>query len=177
MKYFLLTLGCQMNISDGERVHTILQGLGYEKTEVESEANIIGIIACSVRQKAIDKVYSKIHKWNKSKNDKNLITFISGCILPADKEKFLKLFDIVFPMSELEQFPEFIKSYGIVSPASLQQPKIGIPANENIFTFWKIKPEYQSEFEAFIPIQNGCDKFCTFCAVPYTRERSFQTFR
>ena len=102
MKYHLITLGCQMNMSDSERVRTIIETqTGYQWTDHEEEANLVGILACSVRQKAIDKVYSRITRWNKWKSRRNLITFISGCILPADLEKFLKLFDIVFRMSEL----------------------------------------------------------------------------
>jgi len=158
-----------MNLSDGERVNAVLNEAGYEWTDNEEEAGLIGILACSVRQKAIDKVYSRIHKWNKWKNTKNLVTFISGCVLPDDHEKFLKLFDITFQMKDLPKLPEMISHYGITTPTHL---KVGIdPHNENIEEFWNVKPNYQSGFEAFIPIQNGCDKFCTFCAVPYTRGR------
>lgn len=202
MKYHLISLGCQMNLSDTERVKTVLHDLGFKPTDEENEANILGVIACSVRQKAIDKVYSRISKWNKLKNRKNLITFVSGCILPADNERFLKLFDLVFPMSDLPQLPEMIRQYGIVSPAGLLQnddslqrekyiPKIqssesvllqSVGSFQNpsqskrnpgrdIDQFWHVEPTYTSDFEAFIPIQNGCDKFCSFCAVPYTRGR------
>ncbi len=158
-----------MNLSDSERVISVLDEAGYEWTDNEEEAGMIGILACSVRQKAIDKVYSRIHKWNKWKNNKNLITFISGCILPSDHEKFLKLFDVTFQMKDLPKLPEMISQYGVTTPTHL---KVGIdPHNENIEQFWDVKPAYKSEFEAFIPIQNGCDKFCTFCAVPYTRGR------
>ncbi len=169
MKYFLLTLGCQMNMSDSERVASVLDAAGCIKVDNEEDANIIGILACSVRQKAIDKVYNKIHRWNKWKNKKNLVTFISGCILPADKEKFLKLFDIVFGMPELPQLPTMLKEYGIANPLSLISEPQG-PVDE-IKLFWNVKPKYDSNFEAFIPIQNGCNKFCTYCAVPYTRGR------
>ena len=90
-------------------------------------------------------------------------------MLPEDHEKFLKLFDITFQMKDLPGLPEMISRYGVTTPAHI---KPGIdPYNENIEEFWNVKPSYQSEFEAFIPIQNGCDKFCTFCAVPYTRGR------
>lgn len=172
MKYHLITLGCQMNMSDSERVRTMIEAqTGYQWTDSEEEANLLGILACSVRQKAIDKVYSRIQKWNKWKNHKSLITFISGCILPDDMQKFLKLFDIIFRMSELEALPDMIRQYGIVTPASLVNNLSGMPKNESIDNFWKITPNYSSAFEAFIPIQNGCDKFCTFCAVPYTRGR------
>lgn len=204
MKYHLISLGCQMNLSDTERVNTVLQQLGFSQTEDENEASILGVIACSVRQKAIDKVYDRISKWNRRKNRKNLITFVSGCILPTDNERFLKLFDLVFPMSDLPQLPEMISHYGVVTPAGIIHTNIGgetlLPAKKkieepfssvlrpvgisgkkpetiiinpgkNIEEFWDLEPTHTSDFEAFIPIQNGCDKFCTFCAVPYTRGR------
>ncbi|WP_053183698.1 tRNA (N6-isopentenyl adenosine(37)-C2)-methylthiotransferase MiaB [Sunxiuqinia dokdonensis] len=171
MKYHLITLGCQMNLSDSERVSAVLEQMGYERTENEEEATLLGMLACSVRQKPIDKVYNKIAQWNRAKNKRNLITFISGCILPADKEKFLKLFDLIFPMSELSQLPDMIRNYGVVNAASLQAPQPVMPKNEHIVDLWHIKPKYESTYEAFVPIQNGCDKFCTFCAVPYTRGR------
>ncbi|MCE1201218.1 MAG: MiaB/RimO family radical SAM methylthiotransferase [Bacteroidia bacterium] len=202
MKYHLLSLGCQMNQSDTERVRTVLGGMGFAETENESEASILGIIACSVRQKAIDKVYTRIDKWNRMKNRKSLLTFVSGCILPADRDRFLKLFDLVFTMSELPELPAMISQYGIVTPAGLMQQDLdrqpvvetnldrqtesvlnqktknplnlkGVNLNPaiGIDDFWHVEPTYTSPFEAFVPIQNGCDKFCTFCAVPYTRGR------
>ncbi len=202
MKYHIVQLGCQMNISDGERVQKVLDKLGFEPTDNEAEANLLGVIACSVRQKAIDKVYSRVQKWNKWKNKKNLITFVTGCVLPADREKFLKQFDMVFTMSELPGFPEMIQQYGIVTPAGMQSLDKGwqemeFPEKESrneaafrfdkavlpqdkrdlshpekgIEEFWHITPKYGSGYEAYIPIQNGCNKFCTYCAVPYTRGR------
>ena len=167
MKYYLLPFGCQMNLSDTERVRTVLQQMGYEPTDNEAEANILGIVACSVRQKGIDKVYGRIEKWNAMKNRQNLITFVSGCILPADRVRFLKLFDLVFTMNELPQLPEMIRQYGIVTPASLKE----VNPSANMEPFWEICPMRASTFEAYIPIQNGCNNFCTYCAVPYTRGR------
>ncbi len=199
MKYHIVQLGCQMNISDGERVRKVLEDMGFKNTDSPEQANLIGVIACSVRQKGIDKVYNMINTWNKWKNNKNLITFVSGCVLPADKEKFLKLFDLVFTMSQLPDLPDMISQYGIVTPAGLmteEEKQINVtpettfdPSSikfetvqvketsliskkpEDIKDFWQIEPKYGSEFEAYIPIQNGCDKFCTYCAVPYTRGR------
>ena len=189
MKYYLLPLGCQMNQSDTERVKTILQGMGFKPTDNEDEATLLGIIACSVRQKGIDKVYSRIKKWNEMKDRKNCITFVSGCILPADRERFLKLFDLVFTMNDLPDLPDMIRQYGIVVPTN-PQPNFEIEYQEikrplaplfhkndkinpsaNMDRFWIIEPDHISDFEAFIPIQNGCNKFCTYCAVPYTRGR------
>jgi len=202
MKYHIVQLGCQMNISDGERVQKVLENIGFVPTDKPEEANLIGVIACSVRQKGIDKVYNMVSTWNKWKNKKNLITFVSGCVLPSDKTKFLKLFDMVFTMSQLPELPEMISQYGIVTPAGMQSlyPELNESGNKNnnanpaefklapakiketskniltkpevgIEDFWHIEPKYGSGVEAYIPIQNGCDKFCTYCAVPYTRGR------
>ncbi len=175
MKYHLVQLGCQMNLSDSERIRTVLEELGFEATDREEEANLLGIVACSVRQKAIDKVYSRIHKWNSWKNSRNLFTFVSGCILPADREKFLDRFDLLFGINELPELPEMIRQFGVVTPLSDGRPveprattsRPGDPATD----YWKVRPTYGSEFEAYVPIQNGCDKMCTFCAVPFTRGR------
>ena len=156
-----------MNLSDTERVRTVRQQRGNEPTDNAEEANIMGIIACSVRQKGIDQVYGRIEKWNAMKNRKSVITFVSGCILPADRVRFLKLFDLVFTMNELPQLPEMIRQYGIVTPASLKE----VNPSANMEPFWEICPMRNSPFEAFIPIQNGCNNFCTYCAVPYTRGR------
>ena len=196
MRYHLLPLGCQMNQSDSERIRSVLEDLGFVATEHEEEADVLGIVACSVRQKAIDKVYSKIHKWNSWKHERSLLTFVSGCILPEDREKFLKRFDMVFTINELPRVPEIIRHYGVVTPASLRTPPAtresaavtAVQSAPRLFTpslpsgphgvkediregFWQVRPRYSSDFEAYVPIQNGCDKFCTFCAVPYTRGR------
>ena len=187
MKYFLLPLGCQMNQSDTERVRTVLHKMGFVQTDNEEEATLLGIIACSVRQKGIDKVYSRIKKWNETKNNRNCITFVSGCILPADRERFLKLFDLVFTMNDLPDLPDMIRQYGVIVPmnqqanksitlaqqpkAKSQKPIVQINPSANMDRFWIINPDHISDFEAFIPIQNGCNKFCTYCAVPYTRGR------
>jgi len=206
MTYHLVTLGCQMNKADSERVMTIIERLGYTWTDKEEMAGLIGILACSVRQKAIDKVYSRIHRWNTWKKNRNLLTFLTGCILADDRKKLLKLFDFVFAMEEIPDLENIIKQYGMVTPVSLntskpfnllevdeqngklrsddfapvRSPKPGFVNYqslsrqqniERIRNFWNIDPTYSSEFEAYVPIQNGCDKFCTFCAVPYTRGR------
>ena len=167
MKYFLLPLGCQMNRSDTERVRTVLHGMGFTETDKEEEASILGVIACSVRQKGIDKVYSRILKWNEMKQNHNCITFVSGCILPADRERFVKLFDLVFTMNELPDLPDMIQQYGAFHTPINRN----VNPSANMDRFWVIDPDHLSDFEAFIPIQNGCNKFCTYCAVPYTRGR------
>ena len=175
-----------MNLSDSERVSTVLEALGYQRCDIEEEADILGLVSCSVRQRAIDKAYAKIRKWNSWKIRKNLITFATGCVLPADRGKFLKLFDLFFPINELPDLPDMIRQYGVPTPlAAVSAEKFsnrgsdssGEPAGDHRLTleprtdFWHIAPTHASRFEAFVPIQNGCDKFCSFCAVPFTRGR------
>lgn len=180
MKYFIQNLGCQMNQADSERIQSVFGQMGLVKTEDEAEAQVLGIVACSVRQKAIDKVYSKIHEWNERKDAENLVTFVSGCILPADEEKFLERFDLVFSIADLAKVPDAFRHYGVVTPLAqftgeVQAPPPPTPRDRlgisSLEPFWQVTPTYSSTFEAFVPIQNGCDKFCTFCAVPYTRGR------
>ncbi len=157
-----------MNISDSERIRTVIESMGYEETEIEEEADLLGIVACSVRQKSIDRVYHRIHLWNSWKRERSLITFVSGCILPADREKFLDRFDLLFSIQEVAQLPDMIRQYGVATAASVQATR-DVPDIRD--EFWKVSPSYRSNIEAYVPIQNGCDKFCTFCAVPYTRGR------
>ena len=118
MKYHLLHLGCQMNQSDAERVRTVIERMGYEPTQSEEEADLLGLVACSVRQKAIDKVYARIRPVEPWKNRKSLLTFATGCILPADREKFLPH---VRPASSTSPsfpaLPAMIGQYGVVTPA------------------------------------------------------------
>ncbi len=160
-----------MNQSDSERIRSVIEGMGYELTKIEEEADLIGVVACSVRQKSIDKVYSKIQKWNQWKNNRSLITFVSGCILPSDEAKFLKLFDLIFRMSELPELPTMIQQCGVILEFSAHHLFDDLEREDDRTDFWQVEPTYSSRFEAFVPIQNGCDKFCTYCAVPYTRGR------
>ncbi len=189
MKYHLVPLGCQMNQSDAERIMTVLEESGFTPCDREEDADLLGVISCSVRQRAIDKVYSKIHLWNSWKKHRPLLTFVSGCILPEDREKLLKRFDLLFTINELPQVPDMIRQYGVNTAAAVRPTApLVTPREERQYIptrtggphgvpqdiregFWQVQPRYQSEIEAYVPIQNGCDKFCTFCAVPYTRGR------
>ena len=171
MKYFLLHIGCQMNQSDAERVRSVLEGMGFQRTCMEEEADLLGIVSCSVRQRAIDRVYARIKRWNDWKDRRNILTFITGCFLAPEEERFLELFDLLFHINDLPSLPKLIKQCGMVTP-------FGMPSDipEKCFTdqttgFWRIHPDYGSSFQAFVPIQNGCDKLCSFCAVPLTRGR------
>lgn len=162
MQYHIVILGCQMNHSDGERLKAVLEDRGFKEAGSEEEADILGMVACSVRQKAIDKVHTRIHQWQSWKKEKPLITFLTGCVLEKDKKKFITDFDLVFDIKDAASLPDLISGHGEVTPAGIR---------ENTRELWSVDPRYASRFEAFVPIQNGCNNFCTYCAVPYTRGR------
>ncbi|MCQ2975513.1 MAG: tRNA (N6-isopentenyl adenosine(37)-C2)-methylthiotransferase MiaB [Bacteroidales bacterium] len=169
MKYHLVTLGCQMNISDSGRTKEYIEKLGYQSTDNPHEADLIGVIACSVRQKAIDKVYNMIAIWNRQKKGRKFITFLTGCVLPDDREKFLKLFDIVFDMRDLPNLSNMINQH--IHEGKYYPSLARVEQAKQMDDFWKLETRQPDKFEAYVPIQNGCDKFCTYCAVPYTRGR------
>jgi len=159
-----------MNISDSGRVKSYIEKvLGMEETENPHEADLLGVIACSVRQKAIDKVYNLISVWNRQKSGNKFTTFLTGCVLPDDREKFLKLFDLVFDMRDLPTLDKMLAEHvhaGTYYPSLKRDEQ-----SEQMDYFWQLDGRQPDKFEAYVPIQNGCDKFCTYCAVPYTRGR------
>ncbi|MDO8668954.1 MAG: tRNA (N6-isopentenyl adenosine(37)-C2)-methylthiotransferase MiaB [Candidatus Buchananbacteria bacterium] len=157
-KYFILALGCQMNKSDGEKIETILAGLGYTKADSESTADLIVAVACSVKQSAIDRIYGKAHNWQEKRQQGKLFTILTGCVLKPDQKKMAKIFDLVLAVKDIDQIPQklsFLKKSKII----------------NIQDYFNIKPRHNSKFQAYVPIMTGCNNFCTFCVVPYTRGR------
>lgn len=156
-KYYLWPLGCAQNISDAERVATVLEDNEYTITSEEKEADLIVVLACSVRQSAIDRIYGRSKIWNKY--DKKSLKILSGCVLPKDKSKMEKIFDVIFEINDLKKLPELIGKQKTLK------------TNTHYFNYLSIKPKHSNTFQASIPISNGCDNFCTYCAVPYTRGR------
>ncbi len=158
MKYFIWVLGCTMNYSDAERIATVMNLLGYKKTEEEKEANIIITVACSVRQTAIDRIYGKTRDWNKKRlKDIKFKTILSGCVLPKDQLKMENSFDLIFDINEIEKLSKFLKPKNDIKGLSGE--------------YLSILPQHKSSFRAFVPIMTGCNNFCSYCAVPYTRGR------
>lgn len=163
MKYYLWILGCAMNYSDAERISAVLESLGYEKTEVENESDLILTIACSVRQTAIDRIYGKSKVWQKLKTkNQNLKTVLTGCVLEKDRKKMTEVFDVIFEIDELAKLP------GLLG-AELAPEKKSILGKSG--EYLGIAPVYDSKFRALVPIMTGCNNFCSYCAVPYTRGR------
>lgn len=155
-KFHLVTFGCQMNYSDSERLSAVLEQAGYTATNDESEADLIGVVSCSVRQKAIDRTYGKLNKWQKMKKKKPLITLLSGCLTDKDRQALKDKFDLFVDIKKLDN---------LAKDLSKLNTKLSLPK------FFDIKPKYYSSYRAYVPIMTGCNKFCTYCVVPYTRGR------
>ncbi len=153
-----------MNKNDSERMETLLKGVGFESTDVPEEADVILINTCSVRQSAEDRVFSKIHAFQelKEKNPK-LIVGITGCMPGRDRDgairKRLPIVDLYFPISEMGQLPRWIGEL---------RPEL-VNSEDTIADYLKIRPEYHSIKQAYVSIQTGCNKFCTYCVVPFAR--------
>ncbi len=169
LQYHLISLGCDMNHSDAERISAVLDDIGFEEVASEEDANLVIAVACSVRQTAIDKIHGFIHRWKKRQSclsktndqEKKFVTVLTGCILPKDKEVFQKQFDIMFDIKELPFFPEKLSLF---FPEIKSKPMA-------IAEYLNITPKYKDPFRTYIPISTGCNQFCTYCAVPYTRGR------
>lgn len=161
MKYYLEIFGCQMNKSDGERITALLEKNGWHPAKKEEEADLIIIVACSVRQTAVDRVHGRALKYQTlKKKKKNLKTVVTGCVLDEDKKQLGEKFDYVADInqiSNLDFFPVRKNSF------SAQEPN----------NYLNIIPKYQSKFQAYVPVMTGCDNFCSYCVVPYTRKREY----
>ncbi len=157
MKYHVIVYGCQMNISDSERVSAVLESLNYKKTSNINDADLIAVVMCSVRQSAVDRVQGLMQKFEKirQKNPK-LKTVLTGCILKRDKKIFINSFDCVIDIKEIKNLPSLLNIKNKIR-------------GKNIYL--DIKPKYFSKFSASIPIMTGCNNFCSYCIVPYARER------
>ena len=95
-----------MNYADAEKIEAILSQLGYKKTAKEKSADLIVAVACSVRQHAIDRLYGKARNWDRRRKGGNLLTILTGCVLPKDKNKLSKIFDLVLDVKNINQIPK-----------------------------------------------------------------------
>lgn len=162
-KVYIETLGCQMNKSDTERILGILSHFGYSPCKDENEADLCIVNTCSIRQLSEDKAYSKLGVWGKMKKEKPLKVGICGCVAQQEKEKLLKRFpyvDLVFGTQNIYELPELIQKEGRVCAVREK------PVGEADFNITRAQ-----NLNAWLPIIEGCNNFCSYCVVPYTRGR------
>ncbi|MFA6474579.1 MAG: tRNA (N6-isopentenyl adenosine(37)-C2)-methylthiotransferase MiaB [Patescibacteria group bacterium] len=159
--YFIWPLGCQTNKSDGERVASVLTKMGYTRAVTDTTANVIVVVACAIRQSAVDRIYGKFRWWEKRQQTGDLITLLTGCVLPHDKTKLTPKFDLVFDIEDLPKLPQLLAQTNLETTVNLRDQ----------MEYFAIQPIHNSTFRAWVPIAKGCDKYCTYCAVPFTRGR------
>lgn len=154
-----------MNESDSERVASVLDDSGYEKASKISEADLIVFNLCSVRQTAVDRIYGQFCA--KSKINKKQKVILTGCILEIDKKKIEDRIDLVFDIKDMEKLKDFLNKN------KDWRKEFKRDTGDTQATYLKIKPKYKNKDHAFVPIMTGCDNFCSYCVVPYTRGREW----
>lgn len=170
LKYVILTFGCQLNENDSEKISGMCEEMGFSKTEVFEEANLVIFNTCCVRENAEERLFGKLGEIKKMKEEKNTIIAIGGCMMQEksmlDKiKKSYRYVDIVFGTHTIQTLPEDI--YKVLLK------------NEKVKEVWDIDGEIieglpikrNDKYRASVTIMYGCNKFCSYCIVPYVRGR------
>ncbi|HEY8560593.1 MAG TPA: tRNA (N6-isopentenyl adenosine(37)-C2)-methylthiotransferase MiaB [Pyrinomonadaceae bacterium] len=168
-KVYLETFGCQMNVSDSERVATTLEAVGYEITPDEDAAEVILFNTCSVREKAEHKLYTRVGQVRKTKQNRAALVGVMGCVAQLEGET-------LFQKSEGIDFVLGTKAVGRISDAIEQtrnrtEKYIDLGEREENYDWSVSEKQRHSKSVAFVPVIEGCNKFCTYCIVPFSRGR------
>ena len=169
-KYIVLTMGCQLNENDSEKISGMLKEAGFIKTDKVEEAAIIVFNTCCVRENAEERLLGKLGEVKKYKEEKGTIIAIGGCMMQEKnmvqkiKESY-KYVDILFGPHTLENFPKDVYE------ALVEKKKIEDIIDVDGDIFEGIPVERNDKIKASVSIMNGCNNFCTYCIVPYVRGR------
>ena len=168
-KFFISTYGCQMNVNDTDRMACLLEMSGYAPIPKPEMADLILINSCSIREKPVHKVRSEVGRYKKLKKDNpNLKVGVAGCVAQQERGRLLKdipFIDFVLGTDAIDELPALVASLektGIKQLSVRQTPQ----APYHIQTLIK-----NPKVSAFVNISKGCDNFCSFCVVPFTRGR------
>ena len=160
---FIKTYGCQMNVYDSERMRDVLRPLGYAPVDTPEAADLVVLNTCHIREKATEKVYSELGqlKRMKRKTGRNMTIAVAGCVAQAEGEEIMRrqpLVDLVLGPQAYHKLPEMIA-------------RASRAVGDRLETEFDARPKVREADgpTAFLSVQEGCDKFCTFCVVPYTR--------
>ncbi len=175
-KIFVKTFGCQMNVYDSERMTELLGADGFAETTAIEEADVVLLNTCHIREKAAEKVYSDLGRIRQVKDARTsagqaTIIAVAGCVAQAEGAEMLRR----APFVDLVVGPQSYHRLGdLVARARSEGRQIvetGFPEEDKFATLPKRAPT--KAVSAFLTVQEGCDKFCTFCVVPYTRGAEF----
>lgn len=171
-KYFIKTFGCQMNVYDSHRMSVILENFGYEATDNQKDADLVLFNTCHIREKAAEKVFSDLGrayliKQERAAEGKNTIIGVTGCVVQAEDEQIAKRAPYVdFALGPLtyHRLPE------ILTKIRRKRGETVIDTDFPAEAKFDFLPENRSEGGcSFLAVQEGCNNFCTYCVVPYTR--------
>jgi len=168
-RLFIKTYGCQMNVYDSERMADVLRPLGYAPTETPEDADFVILNTCHIREKAAEKVYSELGKLRQMKEarDGGMTIAVAGCVAQAEGEEIMKrqpAVDLVVGPQAYHQLPELL-----TRTARARGERIGADFAPNEKFDALPAARGTDGVTAFLTVQEGCDKFCPFCVVPYTR--------
>ncbi len=174
-KVFVKTYGCQMNVYDSERMTDALSKDGYQATDALEEADLVLLNTCHIREKAAEKVYSELGRLRemkkaRAKNGREMVIGVTGCVAQAEGKEILRrapAVDLVIGPQTYHRLPEALRRAKggervVETDYALEDKFEHLPAPEKARTRAR-------GVTAFLTVQEGCDKFCTFCVVPYTR--------
>jgi tRNA-2-methylthio-N6-dimethylallyladenosine synthase len=165
---YVKTYGCQMNVYDSARMADLLAPLGYAPTDAPDLADMVILNTCHIREKAAEKVYSELGKLRKMKDSRGgkMMIAVAGCVAQAEGAEIVRrqgAVDLVVGPQSYHRLPEMIAK---AARAGGQVLETDFPAEDK---FDALPAPTHAGFSAFLTVQEGCDKFCTFCVVPYTR--------
>lgn len=169
-KLFIKTWGCQMNVYDSNRMADVLAPLGYEQAEGPEDADMVILNTCHIREKATDKVFSDLGRIREHQDDKKakgekMLIAVAGCVAQAEGDFIMErapYVDMVFGPQTYHELPQMVMKATGERVINTEFPAIS--------KFDHLPGEQKNVgASAFLSIQEGCDKFCTFCVVPYTR--------
>ena len=168
-KIFIKTFGCQMNEYDSNRIIDLVKKIGFEKTEILEETDCYLLNTCHIRDKAKEKVYHEIGRLKKSfRFKKKPFVIVAGCVAQAENDEMLKrepYIDLVIGPQAYHKINKKIKEF-LSKKKKLEETEFNANAKFNYLN--KIKNSSE-KVSSFLTIQEGCDKFCHFCVVPFTR--------
>src|SRR5688572_12329349 len=176
MKYFIETYGCQMNVHDSERMAGLLESSGYERATKGDEADLVVINTCSVREKAEEKLYARLNdlKGRGRVTGRTPIVAVAGCVAQQEGDKLRarsELIDVVLGTQRLKMLPSLVDQARAAredaGPDARAIVDVTTPYDEPSFPFGLIQRDHP--IKAFVTIIEGCNDFCAFCVVPYTR--------
>jgi tRNA-2-methylthio-N6-dimethylallyladenosine synthase len=175
---FVKSYGCQMNVYDATRMEELLAAEGYGLTDAPEHADLVILNTCHIREKAAEKVYSELGKLNRLKAERqaegrDLKIAVAGCVAQAEGAEIVrrqKAVDLVFGPQTYHRLPELLKEQARTGRAVIETE---FPAEDKFVALEEKSLRMKQGVAAFLTIQEGCDKFCSFCVVPYTRGSEF----